>query len=212
MRIAERLSAAAEAVHANGLRRALSRVRLPKKADGKDEQRHVLATEERVSLALLLASYLALFRAAWAARDVLALQLLVVEPAHLGHCASTSPLGVMSWLVRRALSRAGAHPSFSWASTWSHTLSPEPGDRSTAPSAHHCATLAAGGGAAQSLGPKALGAASGAEEASKAAQSLANLTLETVILARVSSMLGSALSQSADGAASDDASCAILYR
>ena len=136
-------------------------------------------------------------------------QLLLAEPANVRQCESKSAQGLMSWWVRRGLARVGAHhPSFSWAGVWSATLSPESGSRN-APSD----PLSLEGAAlwAKSRG----GAAPVPQEAdapSCQALILADLTLKSVMVTRVSSMLRAVLAQAADGAASeDDESFALIY-
>jgi len=216
VRIAERLSAAADAVESSGLRHALARARRPVHDHvRRQQQQQLLVAEEQVTQALLLASYLALFRALWSTRDPLALHLLLAEPAHVRQCDARSAGGIVSWFVRRALVRLGTHPSFSWAKTWAQSLASE------SVSSRHLVTnpgLAALRGGPASAQAAAVGyGASGRRAAGDAAnadgEQLASLALESVLLGQVTGVLRAALSQSAEmmSAAEEDSSCTVIY-
>ena len=129
LRVAERLSAAADMVDANTMRRALVRARLQSRQDeseGRKVAQRLLVVEEEAANTLVIGSFFALFRALWSTRDAPVLASLLSEGSTTNPRPSSSAVGVLGLLSRRALARVGcakeSSSSFSWCKAWSSTL------------------------------------------------------------------------------------------
>jgi hypothetical protein len=129
LRVAERLSAAADMVDANTMHRALVRARLQSRQDdseGRKVAQRLLVVEEEAANTLVIGSFFALFRALWSTRDAPVLASLLSEGATTNPRPSSSAVGVLGLLSRRALARVGcakeSSSSFSWCKAWASTL------------------------------------------------------------------------------------------
>ena len=129
LRVAERLSAAADMVDANTMRRALVRARLQSRQDdseGRKLAQRLLVVEEEAANTLVIGSFFALFRALWSMRDAPLLASLLSEGATTNPRPSSSAVGVLGLLSRRALARVGcakeSSSSFAWCKAWASSL------------------------------------------------------------------------------------------